>query len=88
MFSIKQSTIQKMHNLRDEGSSIANIVQFLVDDLKMENPRLVVIRYFQLAFNMDIKDAMQVGSWKHFEGGSWSDDMLEEILAPMIRSVT
>ena len=67
--------------------SVVQTMRFLIQRLHLgPGSRLVVIGYFRAAFSIQLSAASKLGAWQFFDGGSWSDEMIEAEMMPLLRS--
>ena len=72
--------------IRNGGSAIDSI-RLLLQRLELgQESRLVVIAYFQTAFNMKLQDASKLGAWDFFPGGTWPDNVINSEITQILRN--
>ena len=68
------------------GDSAVNVMRDLIDRLQLgPQSRLVVIVYFQTAFDMQLQDASKLGAWNFFTGATWPEEVINEEITPILR---
>ncbi|RKG99189.1 hypothetical protein D7X74_39625 [Corallococcus sp. CA047B] len=50
------------------------------------NSRIRIVAALHRAFMLSVEDLSAVGAWHVFPGGTWSDEKLEQFLAPRIQA--
>jgi len=77
--------IRKMQNLAKGGNSVEDILNYLIETLKLDGgSRLIVITYFKEAFSIKLGDIMPIGAWEFFDGGSYNITEIEKEIKPLI----
>lgn len=78
--------IQMRQMAESNGYQVIPILEFLVNELKLtKNARLPVISYLREAFSLELKDAVEIGAWIFFEGGTWGSEKVEARFGPLIK---
>ena len=70
---------QLRHQIRS-GVSVADAMRIGLG----RGSRLIVIAYFRAAFHLNLQDASKLGAWEFFEGASWSDDIINAEIGPIL----
>lgn len=63
------------------------MLQYLIERLGLcEKNRVLFIAYFQKSFNINMRDAIKIGAWNYFEGGTWDIQDVEREVQPAIKN--
>jgi len=85
MSEFNQEAIFQLQKFAKSGKSIHTMLEFMIEYLELnENSRVILIAYFQKAFSLNMKEAMQIGAWNYFPGGTWDISEVESALRPVI----
>ncbi len=82
---LNEEMIHKLRYFAKNNSSVVEMAQYLIQASGLgKGSRLTVTAYFKEAFCLELKDISQLGAWNFFEGGTWSDEKIENELKPII----
>jgi hypothetical protein len=85
MIDVDEKTVKELRCVFIKHASIIDVLKFLVEKHGLnKHSRLIVIKYIREAFLLKLGEASSVGAWDFFEGGTWTDDEIEEELNPGI----
>lgn len=72
--------------LREMAAGGSGVVALLTWLRGATSSRIQIIAALQQAFMLSAGDAAAAGAWHVFPGGTWSDEQLEQFLAPRIQA--
>ncbi|MCL2321074.1 MAG: hypothetical protein FWC47_03085 [Oscillospiraceae bacterium] len=81
----EEEILRNLCEMAKENEPFLNILQYLISSFHLNKySRIKAIRYFRIAFQIDLKYAKALGAWDFFDGGTWNIDEVEKLLKPLI----
>lgn len=83
---LQKNIINNLQNFAKKNKLVTEMAYYVINELNLDaNSRLIVAAYFKDAFTLELKEISQIGAWNFFEGGTWDDEKIEEVLKPLIK---
>jgi hypothetical protein len=82
--SFDPAFLEELRNKVRNGDTPVQAMRFVIDRLQLGPNRLMIIKSFRAAFGMELRDAKILTFWEFFKGGAWSDQAINDRIAPIL----